>query len=655
MTGPDDVRAAMAKVTAALPAGEERPGQVEMATAVARTIDDGGHLIVQAGTGTGKSLAYLVPAILSGSKVIVATATKALQDQLATKDLPFLARHLGQPFEFAVLKGRSNYLCWQRAKEVAGGDDEQLTFEPAADVGELGREVAAVLEWAGDSPTGDRAEMPFEPRPKVWAALSVGARECPGVNQCPSGGMCFAEAARQRAAQADVVVVNTHLYCTHLASDGYVLPEHDVVVFDEAHELEDIAATTLGLELGAGRLKALARTSRALVARDDVNLIDGLDDAASRVDDVLVPWRGRRLPDDLGEEVSAAVALAGERARQVVAAVRKEDGDAGRKARALQSGGHLVGDLALVAAMPEGHVAWVEGPAHAPVLKLAAVDVAGLMAARLWGERRTVLTSATVPPNIRLRLGIDADASEQLDVGSPFPYADNAMLYCAAALPDPRKPEYEAAMHDELEALIRAAGGRTLALFTSWRAMEAAAAALAERLPPELPVLTQSDLPKPALVEAFSAHEPTSLFATMGFWQGIDVPGPSLSLVTLDRIPFPRPDEPLTQARRDKAGAGAFRLVDLPRAATLLAQGAGRLIRSATDRGVVAVLDPRLATATYRWDLVRALPPMRRTKNRADVESFLTAALSTPQGVGVVGRRRAPGAAASPSPARSTP
>ncbi|HUP70885.1 MAG TPA: ATP-dependent DNA helicase [Acidimicrobiales bacterium] len=622
MTAPDDVAAAMARVTAALPAGEDRPGQVEMAQAVARTLEDKGHLVVQAGTGTGKSLAYLVPAILSGKKVVVATATKALQDQLATKDLPFLARHLGQPFEFAVLKGRSNYLCWQRAKEVAGGDDEQLSFEPAADVGELGKEVAAVLKWAGDSPTGDRAELPFEPRPKVWAALSVGARECPGVNQCPSGGMCFAEAARQRAAQADVVVVNTHLYCTHLASDGYVLPKHDVVIFDEAHELEDVAATTLGLELGAGRLKALARTARPLLAREEAEVIEELDDAATRLEEALMPWRGRRLPHDLGEEVAAAVALGEERARRAVSAVRKGDGDAARKVRALQSGGHLIGDLSLAASMPEGHVAWVEGMAHAPVLKVAAVDVAGVLAARLWGDKPAVLTSATVPPNLRSRLGIEAGASEQLDVGSPFPYAENALLYCAAGLPDPRQPAYEAAMHDELEALIRAAGGRTLALFTSWRAMDAAVLALRDRLPAELAILTQSDLPKPALVEAFASSEPTSLFATMGFWQGIDVPGPSLSLVTLDRIPFPRPDEPLTQARRDKAGAGAFRLVDLPRAATLLAQGAGRLIRSSTDRGVVVVLDPRLATATYRWDLVRALPPMRRTKHRADVEAF---------------------------------
>ena len=218
--------------------------------------------------------------------------------------------------------------------------------------------------------------------------------------------------------------------------------------------------------------------------------------------------------------------------------------------------------------------------------------------------------------------GVEIRPFDQLDVGSPFDYEANALLYCAAHLPDPRQAGHEEALHDELEALIRAAEGRTLALFTSYRAMDAAARRLRGRLP--WPLLGQRDLPKPALVERFAAEEETCLFATMGFWQGIDVPGPSLSLVTLDRLPFPRPDEPLLQARRERARAEAFRLVDLPRAVTLLAQGAGRLIRTATDRGVVAVLDSRLATnPRYRWDIVRALPPMHRTRDRAEVEAFL--------------------------------
>jgi ATP-dependent DNA helicase DinG len=232
-----------------------------------------------------------------------------------------------------------------------------------------------------------------------------------------------------------------------------------------------------------------------------------------------------------------------------------------------------------------------------------------------------VLTSATIPPGLGKRLGLAPDSFDQLDVGSPFDYPSTALLYCARHLPDPRAPGYEAASHDELAALIAAAGGRTMALFTSWRAMQAAAKALAGRIPYRL--LTQSDLPKTALVDQFRADEESCLFATMGFWQGVDVPGSALSLVVLDRIPFPRPDDPLLQARRDRLGRDAFRLIDIPRAATLLAQGAGRLIRSSSDRGVVAVLDRRLSTARYGWDLVQALPPMRRTRERSDVEAFL--------------------------------
>ena len=621
-----DVKAALDRVRAALPAGEERPGQVAMAEAVARAVTTGRHLVVQAGTGTGKSVGYLVPAILSGRRVVVATATKALQDQLAAKDLPFLARHLGVPFDFAVVKGRSNYLCRQRADEVTGGGD-QLTLDDDADVGPLGRDVLRLVEWGRTTETGDRSDLDFEPRPRAWAAVSVSATECPGAAKCPSGETCFAEAARQRAEAADVVVVNTHLYGAHLASGGHVLPEHDVVVFDEAHALEDVAAESLGLELGAGRVRAVARSARGLVASDDAGAVDDLESAAVRLEEAGAPWRDRRVPPDLGTELGAAVELTAQRLQRVTSAVRSGEGDSARKARALQAADHLAGDLQLAASVPDGYVAWVEGRTGGAVLRMVPIDVGGLLASRLWSEVTAVLTSATVPPLLAARVGIERERCDELDVGSPFPHADHAVLYCAAHLPDPRSPGYADAMHAEMEALVKAAGGRTLALFTSWRAMQAAVEVLRPRLP--WTVLAQGDLPKPALVEAFASDERSCLFATMGYWQGIDVPGPSLSLVTIDRVPFPRPDEPLVQARRERAGPGAFRLVDLPRAATLLAQGAGRLVRSATDRGVVAVLDPRLATAGYRWDLVRALPPMRRTRHRAEVEAFLAEALAT--------------------------
>ena len=620
-----NVRAALATVTRALPGGEERAGQADMAVAVGRAIADKRPLLVQAGTGTGKSLAYLVPAIVSGVKVVVATATKALQDQLAGKDLPFLTEHLDRPFTFAVLKGRSNYVCLQRVHE-AESDVAQGTLDGTTDT-DVTVEVQALAAWAATSATGDRAELQIEPSVRAWSAVSVGPRECPGAANCPQGEMCFAERARAAAAAADVVVVNTHLYGLNLEAAGALLPEHDLVVIDEAHQFEDVVSATFGLELFGGRFTNLARITAAILA-DPAAMAD-LEQAAAHLADALADQVGRRLRGVMDEDLSDALDFGRVRVEAVLAKVRAvpDDGpgDVGaRRQRALKAAGTLLDDLDYVAAVPVSHVAWVEGSADSPVLRVAPVDVAEVLREPLWEGPTAVLTSATIPSRLGERLGLETGAYDEVDVGSPFDYEHHAVLYCAAHLPDPRHADYEDASHAELEALIVAAGGRTLALFTSYRAMNAAADALRSRLP--WPVLTQNDLPKPALIARFSAEEETSLFATMGFWQGIDVPGPSLSLVTIDRLPFPRPDEPLLQARRDRARADAFRTVDLPRAATMLAQGAGRLIRSRTDRGVVAVLDPRLATsASYRWDLIRGLPPMRRTRDRADAEAFLRA------------------------------
>jgi ATP-dependent DNA helicase DinG len=294
-----------------------------------------------------------------------------------------------------------------------------------------------------------------------------------------------------------------------------------------------------------------------------------------------------------------------------------------RRDRVMLAAGHLAADLARLTTLTDDEVAWVDTGARSPSLRVSPIDVGPLLSEQLWGTVTGVLTSATVPLGLAERLGLPAGETDTLDVGSPFDYREHAMLYVASSLPDRRRPDSEPALHDELTALINAAGGRTLALFTSWRAMNAAVEALRPRV--AFPILSQADRPKPALVEAFRADEPTCLFATLGFWQGVDLPGRTLSLVTLDRIPFPRPDEPVLQARRERAGAGAFSAVDLPRAGTLLAQGAGRLIRTAEDRGVVAVLDSRLATARYRSALLARVPPMRRSIDRAEVEDFLRA------------------------------
>jgi len=615
---------ALGRLTAATAGGERRAPQEEMTAAVADAIAEGRHLLAQAGTGTGKSWAYLVPAILSGRRTVVATATKALQDQLAGKDLPFLQEHLGQPFEFAVLKGRSNYVCVQRIAEISGAG--QLALDGLADRASPA-ELSALKLWAATTASGDRAELVAEPSPAAWAAVSVSAQECPGAIRCPKGDACFAEGARRKAAEAQVVVVNLHLLGLDVATDGAVLPDHELVVVDEAHQLEDVVSDTCGFELSANRFANLARSVRSIL--DDPASVDDVETSATLLSAVLVDHVGRRLRHPLAAPIADALGLTRARLDRVATALRAVPDDAPgdaatRKARAMQLTTGLMVDVGAALEVPDSSVAWVEGPDRTPRLRVAPVDVAEVLRTGLWAKTPSVLTSATLPPGLAERVGMEPDEATEIDVGSTFDYAEHGLLYCAAHLPDPRQAAFEPALHDELAALITAAGGRTLALFTSYRAMDAAIAALRPRL--STPILGQRDLPKPALVEAFASDEATSLFATMGFWQGIDVPGRTLSLVTIDRLPFPRPDDPLLQARRDRARAQAFRIIDLPRTATMLAQGVGRLIRSATDTGVVAIFDPRLATAkTYRWDLVRALPPFARTRTMAEAETRLRA------------------------------
>jgi len=614
VAGPE-IAEALAEVVGQLPGGGEvRDGQRQMAEAVADSIESGRHLVVQAGTGTGKTLAYLVPAVVTGARVVVATATKALQDQLAGKDLPFLDEHLGG-FRWAVLKGRANYVCRQRVAELLA--DRQGRLDVAGDDPGL----TAVLAWAERTEVGDRAELDVEPRPAVWDAVSVGSDECPGAAKCPKGEVCFAEGARRRAAEADVIVVNTHLYGTHVAAGGVVLPPHDLVVLDEAHRVEEVVSATSGSELTSGRVSAAAYAIGRVIA-DDALVTDLLADAA-RLGDVLDDLVGQRLDPPPARLVDLLTSLRTKLDRAGAALKKVPDADVdvvARRNRATQQLTGLAEALLKASVVPTGSVAFVEGRAGSARLRIAPIDVAALLEEALWRETTAVLCSATVPPRLPDRLGLPKGNVTVLDVGSPFDYEANAVLYCATHLPDPRQERADA-VHDEIAALVEAAGGRTMALFTSWRAMQAAVEALRPKL--STPVLAQGEQPKPALLRVFTDDPSTSLFATMSFWEGVDVPGPSLSCVVIDKLPFARPDDPLLEARREQVGGRAFELIDLPRATTLLAQGAGRLVRTADDRGVVAVLDPRLATARYRWDLIRALPPMRRTKDRDEVLAFL--------------------------------
>ena len=612
---------ALASVTQALPAAEERPGQQHMATAVAAAIESGRHLVVQAGTGTGKTIGYLVPSILAGKRVVVATATKALQDQLAAKDLPFLIKHLGVPFDFAVLKGRSNYVCMQRVREIQDAATGQLELEDFAATTKA--EINRLVAWSGSTDTGDQASLSWAPSDRSWQAVSVGSDECPGAAKCPMGDVCFAEAARERAKVADVVVVNMHLYGLHVGSGGMILPEHDVVVMDEAHQLEDIMSDTVGAEIAGGRFARLAVALKRVL--DDPTVVGAIAEASATVRDALVPFLGQRLSlpfPDAVQDMLLDVRGRIQKAQDALRAIKTDVADAkSRVERGQQLATRLQETIDLALEARAGYVSFVSGGPDYPRLEIAPLEVGGILDRGVWSQRTAVLCSATIPASLGPRVGLPAEGFDEIDVGSPFDYAHHALLYCAVHLPDPRSPAFATAVHEELVALITAAGGRTLALFTSWKAMDAAAAAVRARV--KVPILTQRDLPKTALVKAFSDDEDACLFATAGFFQGVDIPGRTLSLVVIDRIPFPRPDDPLLSARRELLGAEAFKQIDLPRAAMLLAQATGRLIRNAHDRGVVAVMDPRLGKANYRWDIVKSLPPMKRTRSRVEAEAFL--------------------------------
>jgi ATP-dependent DNA helicase DinG len=613
-------------VTEAIPGAERRTGQREMAERIGLAIRRGSPLVVRAGTGTGKTLAYLVPAIESGRTTIVVTATKALQDQLAHKDLPFLELHLepllGRPFSWAVLKGRSNYICMQRLDEIAAtkaGDRVQLSLEGLDDSGRA--EVDRLVAWTTETITGDLTELDWAPSDRTVSAVTVGSDECPGASRCPRGTSCFAEAARGRAQTADVIVVNAHLYGLDVGADGAILGDHEVVIFDEAHVIEDVMSDTVGVELTSGRLNRVATVVRRIVVDPDLDAeLSGLGDDLA---EILARYPGEQVPTPLPtdlNEVIASIRDTNSRALDLVGKLKIDDEDAKqRRLRAQVALGRVVDTTDRFLSPGAQDVTFVSGAPGSLRLELAPLDVGPTLADGIWSKRTAVLTSATVPRNLAERIGLEG--ADLVDVGSPFDYEEQALLYCAMHLPPPNDPAFRSGVHDELTQLMTAAGGRTLALFTSWSAMDEAAAALRERVP--FRILTQRDMPKPALLHTFATDEDTCLFATAGLFQGVDVPGRTLSLVVIDRIPFPRPDDPLLTARRDLLGPRAFAEIDLPRAATMLAQASGRLIRTDTDRGVVAVMDRRLGAARYRWEIIAALPPMRRTRDRAEAIDLL--------------------------------
>jgi len=592
-----------------------------MAEMVQKAISDESALLVEAGTGTGKSLAYLTPAILAGKRTIVATATIALQSQLVANDVPRISEGLEMDVSAAVLKGRRNYLCNQRLAEFdRSNHEEQLQLLRGRAAGDHMEEIR---DWAEQTATGDREELDPAPPPDVWSAVSVGADECPGASRCPSGDDCFSERARLIAKESDVIVTNHHYYGLDIASGGALLPEHDVVVFDEAHHLPEVIGATCGTDLSGGRVRTLARRTRNVLTDEDLPLL--LDRSAIDLDQQLANMVGDTIGTE--PELVAMLIAARDRADKVLNALRKvkapEGSDAEAKTeRALLAANNLVNDIdAIIGADKTNDVLWVDGSPNNPVLRRTPLDVGGILEHQLWADRAVILTSATIPDAIVEQLGLPNSTAVER-VGSPFAYEELGLLYCSPDLPNPNAPDARAAVQEEMRVLIEAAGGRTLGLFTSSSAMNEAAEKLRETL--DFPILVQGENSKAALVREFQSDPTTVLLATMSFWQGIDLPGDTLTLVTIDRLPFPRPDEPVTQARRNRARAAAFRTVDLPRVQILLAQAAGRLVRRSDDRGVVAVLDPRLATKkSYRWEVINALPPFRRTRHRDEVVEFL--------------------------------
>jgi len=626
--------------------GEQREGQERMATIVARAIADRTHAVVQAGTGTGKSVGYLVPAALhatspgSGS-VIVATATLALQRQLIDRDLPRIAESLDavldRPVTYAVLKGRNNYVCLQRLHGSGEDDDSDALFDAPASA--LGRQAKALREWAESTTTGDRDDYPDELDPRVWRAFSVGRRECVGEARCAYGEECFTALRRQQAMEADIVVTNHAMLAIDSIEGVPVLPEHDAVIVDEAHELVDRATAAVTAELSVSVAERAVSGSRRLVDPETHErmtvAVETLDDALrAQAAQMSGPTRVEAWPRD----VLLALTMIRDAFHQGISEVNadREVTDP----QALASRQRVVGSLQEVhdvagalLGLGSRDVAWLDpgeaGAGRAPVVRLAPLSVAGLLRDSLFASGSVVLTSATLSlggefASLLASAGL-ADDTLAVDVGSPFDHGRQGILYVAKHLPAPGRDGVPMEALDELADLVEAAGGRTLALFSSWRGVERAADYLRVRWGsrPDLPVLVQQRGDSVAgLVERFASVPESTLLGTVSLWQGVDVPGESCSLVVIDRIPFPRPDDPLLAARQravDEAGGSGFASVSVPRAGLLLAQGAGRLIRSAEDRGVVAVLDSRLATAAYGRALRASLPPFWYTTDRVTV------------------------------------
>jgi ATP-dependent DNA helicase DinG len=614
-------------LTAAIEAieGDERPGQTEMAAEVARTIDSGEHLLVQAGTGTGKSLGYLAPALAALSenpegRVVIATATLALQAQLANKDIPAAVaaceKVTGKVIRHAVVKGRSNYACLLRVREGGGVEQDALVPDPAATTAS-GAEVVALRTWAEEQALegglADRDDAPSH-GPQSWAQVSIPVRECLGAQRCPFGTECFVEASRDRARRSQLVVTNHALLAIDALHGGTALPEYDAAVIDEAHELVSRVTGAASVELSPQQVERVAKRCLTwLTDETGLAFLDAADTLQLSLDDAEV---GRVLDPDAA--IVTAFRSVRDAARKAVSGLGGGEDDAAR--RQAQAAAQEVFDIAeRMAGLSEFDVIWVsERERFGRQANCAPLTVAGLLRDKIFDEHAVVLTSATLRVGgdfaaVAASVGLEGKEPAPwrgIDVGSPFDYRRQGILYVARHLPPPHRDGIGTEVLAEIAELVWAAGGRTLGLFASQRAAETAAVHCRINIPGRT-ILCQGDAHLAELTKAFIADDEASLFGTLSLWQGIDVPGDTCRLVIIDKIPFPRPDDPLMQARQRavaESGGNGFMAVAATHAGLLLAQGSGRLIRTLADRGVVAVLDPRLVTARYGNYLRASMP-----------------------------------------------
>jgi ATP-dependent DNA helicase DinG len=643
----------LAVAVGAVPGGMTRPGQQAMAAAVQTAVRDEEHLLVQAGTGTGKSLAYLVPALLADPPVVVSTATLALQHQLVDHDLPRLAEAVSTPLgrkpTFAVLKGRHHYLCLAKLDGGTAEEPDALFDDGGTkwlgETGRLGKQIERIREWASETDTGDRDELDPGVDDNAWRLVSMPARECVGAMRCPFGEECFAEASRARAREVDIVVTNHSLLAFDMLAGRHIIPSHRLLVIDEAHELADRVSSASQAELTPEGVDRAARRARSFVDSDGYEKLGQAADVLAAGLFAATPGRVTGLPPALAEALTL-IDAATRSALERIGDNPPDDPDPVRRSQAKaviseqnQTAQRILSESAF-------DVVWVDRDDRRRAVVVAPLSVAPTLRTHLYDERTVVATSATLAlggsfDTIARALGlatagvtappVDEEGDEKdlqwrsLDVGSPFDYRRQGILYVAAHLPRLTSSGLPDAAADELVRLVSALGGRTLGLFSSRRAAERAGEVLREQT--DLEILVQGEEALPLLVKRFRAEPTSCLLGVMSLWQGVDVPGDACQLVVIDRLPFPRPDEPLPAARAaavESAGGSGFAAVSVPIAAIRLAQGVGRLIRTATDRGVVAVLDSRLETAPgYGAFLRRSLPPFWYTTRRDVVEAAL--------------------------------